>query len=129
MKKLGAVPVGLPRPEVYIALQKGIVKAAVGPYEALKGFREAEVTKYLTIVPGYYNKVFFVTMNYDKWNALPKDIQAAFDRVNDGWAGLKSLGFRLKNTRDGWSASCLSGMNLLSIWKQRACRGKRQSKS
>jgi TRAP-type C4-dicarboxylate transport system substrate-binding protein len=86
MKRLDAVPVGLPRPEVYIALKKGIVKAAVGPFEALKGFREAEVTKYLTIVPRYYNKVFFVTMNLEKWNALPNEIKVVFDQVNDGWA-------------------------------------------
>jgi TRAP-type C4-dicarboxylate transport system substrate-binding protein len=86
MKRLGASPVGLPRPEVYIALKKGTVKGSVGPLEVLKGFREAEVAKYVTLVPGLYNKVFYVTMNLDKWNSLPKDVQDAFDKVNDTWA-------------------------------------------
>jgi len=85
MKKLGAVPIALPRPETYMAIKKGIVKGSVGPVEVLKGFKEAEVVDYVTPVNGLYNKVFYVVMNKDKFNSLPQDVQAAFDKVNDTW--------------------------------------------
>lgn len=86
MKRLGAVPIAMPRPETYLAIKKGIVKGSVGPVEVLKGFKEAEVVQYVTPVNGLYNKVFYVIMNKEKWNSLPKDVQAAFDKVNDTWA-------------------------------------------
>ena len=86
MKKLGAVPVGLPRPEVYMALKKGIVKGSVGPVEVLKGFKEAEVVDYVTPVNGLYNKVFYVIMNQDKWASLPDEVKAAITEVNKSWA-------------------------------------------
>jgi TRAP-type C4-dicarboxylate transport system substrate-binding protein len=121
MKRLDAVPVGLPRPEVYIALKKGIVKAAVGPFEALKGFREAEVTKYLTIVPRYYNKVFFVTMNLDKWNSLPNEIQVAFDQVNDGWAE-KAGKIWDSHQEEGFEFAMKQGMEVIELSPEELAR-------
>ena len=47
----------------------------------LKGFRQAEVVKYVTLV--YFHVApFFVSMNMDKWNSLPKDIQEVFTQVS-----------------------------------------------
>ena len=86
MKTLGAVPVGLPRPETYMAIKKGIVKGSVGPVEVLKGFKEAEVVDYVTPVNGLYNKVFYVIMNQEKWASLPEDVKAAITKVNLSWA-------------------------------------------
>jgi TRAP-type C4-dicarboxylate transport system substrate-binding protein len=68
-------------PEVYLALQKGIVKASIAPIEVLQGFKQAEVTSYSTFFPFGYSEQFYVIMNMKKWNSLPKDLQAAFDTV------------------------------------------------
>jgi len=93
-KAWGAIPVGGDRSEVYLSLQKGIIDGDIsGPPEVLLGYREAEVIDYITLlegqagIPGFYNKSFLVFMNLDKWNALPPDIQEAFDTVNSEWAG------------------------------------------
>lgn len=85
MKKLGAVPVNLPRPDVYLAMERGTVKGSMAPPEAIKGFKEAEISKYVTLLKGIYNKVLFCTMSLKTWNSLPKDIQQAFDQVNNQW--------------------------------------------
>jgi len=104
IKLLGATPITMPMPEWYEALQKGIMKGGVGPLETLQGFRLGEVTaNYITMTPFLYNQAFFLTMNLDKWNSIPADVQkqiteatekfyaenvpSMFDRING--AGLK----------------------------------------
>lgn len=80
---LGAVPVAMPQSDAYEALSKGIVKGNLGPVEVLKGWRQAEVTDYLTQTPFLYNTLFFVTMNLDKWNSLDQQTQKAIEEVNE----------------------------------------------
>src|SRR4030043_237177 len=46
---LGGVPVAMPMPERYDALQKGVADGAVHPIEANKGWKMAEVTKFTTL--------------------------------------------------------------------------------
>ena len=86
MSALGAVPVGLPAPELYLALQKGVISGVTGPPELLKGFRLGEVVNYVTLFDGVYNKVHYVAMNRKKYESLPKDVREAFDQVNDKWS-------------------------------------------
>lgn len=79
---LGATPVGMPQSDAYESLSKGVVKANLGPDEVLKGWKQAEVTRYLTKTPFLYNTVFFVTMNKDRWNALDPDMQKIITDVS-----------------------------------------------
>lgn len=75
LKALGAVPVAMPQSEAYEALSKGVVKGNLGPDEILQGWKQAEVTKYITRTPFLYNTLFFVAMNKDKWNSLSAEDQ------------------------------------------------------
>jgi TRAP-type transport system periplasmic protein len=70
LQALGATPVAMPQADAYESLSKGVVKGNLGPIEVLQGWKQAEVTKYLTKTPFLYNTLFFVTMNIDKWNSL-----------------------------------------------------------
>ncbi len=79
---LGATPVAMAQSEAYESLSKGVVKGNLGPDEVLKGWKQAEVTKYLTKTPFLYNTVFFVTMNNDKWNSLDAETQKAVTEVS-----------------------------------------------
>lgn len=80
---LGGIPVGLPMPDTYDALQKGIVDAVASPYEALQGFRLGEVATYTTEDWGAsYVATFGVVMNKERWNSLPPDIQKIIEEVN-----------------------------------------------
>ena len=84
IKALGGVPVSLPITEVYLALQKGVVKGTLDRLGGLKGFRHAEVTKYIQVVTFIYpSAVFFNTMNLKTWNSLPDDIKKVFDDIAD----------------------------------------------
>lgn len=83
LELLGATPVAMPQSEAYEALSKGVVKGNLGPVEVLKGWKQAEVTNYLTQTPFLYNTLFFVTMNLDKWNSLSPENQKAIEEVNN----------------------------------------------
>lgn len=80
---LGVKPVGMPQSEAYDALSKGIVSGNLAPIEVLKTWRHGEVAKYLTRTPFLYNNLFYITMNLDKWNSLPADIQKTITEVTE----------------------------------------------
>jgi len=82
LQVLGANPVAMSQAEAYEALSKGVVKGNLGPVEVLQGWKNAEVTEYLTRTPFLYNTLFFITMNLDKWNSLSPEIQQAIEEVN-----------------------------------------------
>jgi len=75
LQLIGAVPIGMPQSEAYEALSKGIVDANLAPIEVLKTWKHGEVTKYITRTPFLYNTLFYVTMNNNKWNSIPEDLQ------------------------------------------------------
>ena len=76
VKALGGTPVAMPMPELYQALQKGCVDGGVYPMEVNKGWKMADVIDYCTLdLPIAYTSTFYVVMNKDKWNSLPKDVQ------------------------------------------------------
>ncbi len=77
LKLAGAVPVGMPQSEAYEALSKGIVSGNLAPLEVLKSWKHGEVVDHVTRTPFLYNNLFYITMNLEKWNALPEDIQKA----------------------------------------------------
>lgn len=86
VKHLGGTPVAMPQTETYDALQKGVVDGVMSPVETLKGWKFAEVVKSTTLNYGSaYSIGFFVVMNKAKWNALPKDVQAVIQKVNEEW--------------------------------------------
>ena len=90
MKMLGAAPVGMPQSETPEALQKGVVKGAVSSLETLKDFKYAEICRYVTMMNGPVYP-FAVVMNKDKWNALPKDVQAVMEGLGTQqavWTGV-----------------------------------------
>lgn len=80
---LGATPVAMAQSEAYEALSKGVVKGNLGPIEVLQGWKQAEVTQYLTLTPFLYNTLFYITMNLDKWNSLSSEDQKAIEAVNE----------------------------------------------
>ncbi len=83
IEAVGAVPVAMTAGEAYEALSRGIVRGNCAPLEVLKGFMQAEVTKYITYTPFLSNAIFFTTMNPDTWDAFPKEIQDTILKVNE----------------------------------------------
>ncbi len=83
---LGGAPIAMPMGEAYDGLSKGVIEGILSTIETLEGFKLAEVVKYSTECYGIgYAGVHFITMNKDKWNALPPDIQKIIKDVNEEW--------------------------------------------
>jgi len=86
MEALGATGHGAGQPEAYELLSKGIVDGTYTPREVLKGWKQAEVVKYVTNCYQVGNTTdMYVAMNKDKWNALPDDIKKVFTEVSQEW--------------------------------------------
>lgn len=92
LSKLGAAPAAMDQSEAYDALSKGALKGNLGPLEVLQGWRQAEVTKYITRTPFLYNTLFFVTMNKDKWSSLSPADQKAIEKVNEEFFDKVAMG-------------------------------------
>jgi TRAP-type C4-dicarboxylate transport system substrate-binding protein len=83
---LGGNSVGMPQNDTYEALQKGVVQATLCPIETLKGWKQGEVIDFVAETPAIgYTTAMFVTMNLERWNSLPPDIQRVFTEVSDEW--------------------------------------------
>jgi TRAP-type C4-dicarboxylate transport system substrate-binding protein len=101
-KALGATPVPKPMPECYQMIQKGVVKGASYPFEANKGWKLGEVTKYVTAAfSAAYTTSFFVVMNKEKWKMIPRDDQKAIEQINREW---------IVKHGQAWDASDLAGI-------------------
>lgn len=78
LKALGAVPVGMPVPEVHQAIARGVVDGAALPFEVALPLRIHEVTTTHTDAR-LYTAVFLLAMNKARYAALPADLRAAID--------------------------------------------------
>ena len=78
MQRIGATPVQMPGGEVFTSMQTGALDAAdwVGPYNDLT-FGLHKVAKYY-YYPGWQEPgaMLELTINKEKWDALPEDLQA-----------------------------------------------------
>ena len=80
---LGATAVGMPQPETYDALQKGVVEGTFCPVETLKGWKQGEVIGSITDTKAIgYTTAMFVAMNQKSWDALPADLQKIMTDVS-----------------------------------------------
>lgn len=79
-RSAGAAPVNLPASEVYTALDKGVIDAA--DYSVFSVNNEQGLNEIAPhpVYPGFHSlPLVEVSMNKAKWDALPEDIQQAFN--------------------------------------------------
>jgi len=94
LETLGATPVGMPVPQMPDALSKGVIDAAVVPWEVTTPLRVAELVNTHTAFSGnrsLYVTLFIYAMNKAKYDSLPPDLKKVIDN-NSGpatskWAG------------------------------------------
>lgn len=83
---LGGNSVGMPQNDTYEALQKGVVQATLCPIETLKGWKQGEVIDFVAESAAIgYTTAMFVTMNKERWESLPPDVQKVFTEVSEEW--------------------------------------------
>jgi TRAP-type C4-dicarboxylate transport system substrate-binding protein len=74
LKKLGGKPVVIPPPDVYTALERGLVDGFIWPAGLIRDWGWHEVTKYI-VDPSFYVAANVVLVNLDTWNKIPKHLQ------------------------------------------------------
>jgi TRAP-type C4-dicarboxylate transport system substrate-binding protein len=92
---LGATPVGMPLPQIPDAMSKGVIDAAVIPWEVTTAVKVDELAKFHSEfepgVGGLYTTAFVIVMNKAKYDSLPPDLKAVIDR-NSGIDASGALG-------------------------------------
>ena len=82
IKAYGGIPMFIPMPDNYLAMQKGTVDGVGATWEAIQAFRLHEVGKYVTVNLPTGASYFAVVMNNAKWAGLSKDNQDAIMSVS-----------------------------------------------
>ncbi|MCA0871507.1 TRAP transporter substrate-binding protein [Seohaeicola saemankumensis] len=77
----GAVPISMPVPEIYNAMQTGVIDGVLIDSTATYAFRLAEVSDY--VITGMHASIspLVLYMNRDTYRGLSDDQRAAFDRI------------------------------------------------
>jgi len=71
----GATPVSMPAPEIYNAMQTGVIDGAMIDATTLKAFKLAEVTNHITMGMDTTISDFFMIMNRDSFDELTEEQQ------------------------------------------------------
>ena len=80
--KLGLATTSMPPPEMYTALERGLIDLTWHEWEgAYLGWKTYELTKYRIANIDLATHDNVVIMNWDTWNSLPADIQQAFEEA------------------------------------------------
>ena len=74
IKALGAAPVSVPLPDVYTAMERGVVDGTIGVKTGLKTWGLASVVKY-TINQPLYGQNLVILVNLASWKKLPQEYQ------------------------------------------------------
>ena len=105
LEALGAVPVGMPVPELPQSLSRKLVDGAFIPWQIIPSLKLQELTRYQ--IEGKNNVrfgtiVFQLSMNQNTWNQLPDDLQKILtDSTNEEW---------LRKTGELWASWEASGL-------------------
>jgi TRAP-type C4-dicarboxylate transport system substrate-binding protein len=95
---LGATPVQMPLPAIPEALSKGVIDAAMVPWEGVPSIKLQEIAKYHLDVPQgaqrIANSIFVFAMNQAKYDSLPLDLKKVID-ANSGSAVSADAGGRV----------------------------------
>jgi len=92
---LGAIPVGMPLPQIPDALSKGTIEACVIPWEVVPSVKVHELTKlhseFPAGSPALYTTTFVMAMNKARYEGLAPDLKKIID-ANSGLATSAWLG-------------------------------------
>jgi len=95
LRAVGAIPVGMPLPQIPDALSKGTIEGAVIPWEVVPAVKVQELTKFHTEFPAsspaLYTTTFVMAMNKPKYDSLAPELKKVID-ANSGMATSAWLG-------------------------------------
>jgi TRAP-type C4-dicarboxylate transport system substrate-binding protein len=87
VKALGGSPETVKTPDVYTALERGMVEGHVLPLSTQRSFKFYEVTKYVTIA-NFGSAATVLVLRKETWNRLSPDVQKVVDELSPWGAAL-----------------------------------------
>ncbi|KJS21699.1 MAG: hypothetical protein VR72_09410 [Clostridiaceae bacterium BRH_c20a] len=76
LKHIGANPVSVPWEDVYMSLETGVIDGVLTNYDGFHMMKFYEAANEIIVGPQlWWATPFLHTINLDKWNSLPKDVQ------------------------------------------------------
>jgi TRAP-type C4-dicarboxylate transport system substrate-binding protein len=114
VRMLGAVPIDVPSPEAYQAMQLGTVDGAIFPASAAQSYRIHEISKYFTL--GFNVTVFYApyAVNLRSWDRWPADVKAAFEKAN-AEANLRMGKYFDENNQKLIESYAASGVEIITL--------------
>jgi TRAP-type C4-dicarboxylate transport system substrate-binding protein len=115
LEKLGAQPVGMPAPQSYQSMQRGVIDGVALPWEGALVFRINELATKHTEVGGLYTLSFVVTMNKDVYQDLPDDLKKVIDdNTGKAWSAKAGEVFDALDVK-GRAAAVEAGHEIITI--------------
>lgn len=99
VEAMGATPVQMPAPEIYNALQTGLIDGVLTGSSAIGDFKLDEVANSYTLGAPLGHIAFYLVMNADRYNGLSAEHKAAIDA--------NSREVLSKSAEEGWNAKAL----------------------
>jgi TRAP-type C4-dicarboxylate transport system substrate-binding protein len=130
---LGAVPIGMPLPQIPDSLSKGTIQGCVLPWEVVPSVKVQELTKYSAEFDpaggSLYTTTFVMAMNKAKYESLPPDLKKVID-ANSGLATSGWLG-KIQQAGDvpGRKAAVDHGNTIFTVSAAEAQEFRRRSRS
>jgi TRAP-type C4-dicarboxylate transport system substrate-binding protein len=123
---LGGFPSAVPYPEVSNSLHKGDIEGVFMTWEGILSSNLAGTIRYVTDnYESAYGLSYFVVMNKNKWNSLPRDIQDTIEKINEQWIEMTGMAWDDMN-QQGQAAGLSKGVKFISLsneeknkWKDR----------
>ncbi|SFI14389.1 TRAP transporter substrate-binding protein [Albimonas pacifica] len=111
----GGVPVSMPVPEIYNAMQTGVIDGAMIDGTATKAFKLGEVANFLTVGMETTNSPFFILMNRDVADELSGEQLEAIEAAGKQ-ASLNGSAMQQKVAADGIeSFAAMEGKTLIRL--------------
>lgn len=84
LSAVGAIPVGMPLPQIPDALSKGVIDGAIIPWDTVPAAKLDELTKFHTEfakgMPGFNNSIQYLVMNKARFESLAPDLKQIIER-------------------------------------------------
>ena len=82
-RKLGAVPVQMAAPDVYMALSRGTLDGLVFPTSSIFSYNLGDYVKYSTVGQNFGSFVVTYVISEKRWKTLPAKVQAAMTKAGE----------------------------------------------
>lgn len=113
LTNLGAVPVGVPAPEMNDALLKGVIDGLATAYEAVAVFNMTETVDY-ALRTRIGSGVFGVVMNQETYDALDDDLKALIDE-STGVPMARALSKAFSEAESTWAGKLAGQIEELTL--------------